>query len=151
MRFAQHFDRWFNSAELRALSDTVDMIDDLLLGELADRAASCGWAVLDAVSAGSVRTPAESASTPSNTTNAPDGLNSHAGPTIDQTASIDLELLVDELLHDQLIAFVLTQLLGHRYEEAADICVCATEIIRSRVARARAHLASTTRSEDLTG
>jgi len=80
MRFAQHFDRWFNSAELRALSDTVDVIDDLLLGELADRTASCGWAVLDAVSASSVRTPAESAPTPSNTTNAPDGPNSHAGP-----------------------------------------------------------------------
>jgi RNA polymerase sigma-70 factor (ECF subfamily) len=37
-------------------------------------------------------------------------------------------------------AFVLTQLLGLSYQEAADVCSCPPGTIRSRVARARADL-----------
>lgn len=57
------------------------------------------------------------------------------------TADVDLELLLDELPDDQRQAFVLTQLLGYRYDEAAGICDCPVGTIRSRVARARARLA----------
>jgi RNA polymerase sigma-70 factor (ECF subfamily) len=37
-------------------------------------------------------------------------------------------------------AFVLTQLLGLSYQEAAEVCACPPGTIRSRVARARADL-----------
>jgi RNA polymerase sigma-70 factor (ECF subfamily) len=37
-------------------------------------------------------------------------------------------------------AFVLTQMLGLSYEEAAKVCACPIGTIRSRVARARVHL-----------
>jgi RNA polymerase sigma-70 factor (ECF subfamily) len=39
-------------------------------------------------------------------------------------------------------AFVLTQLLGLSYAEAAQVCGCPVGTIRSRVARARADLAN---------
>ncbi len=39
-------------------------------------------------------------------------------------------------------AFVLTQVLGLSYEEAAQVCSCPIGTIRSRVARARAELIS---------
>ncbi|WP_395160100.1 sigma-70 family RNA polymerase sigma factor [Ilumatobacter sp.] len=57
------------------------------------------------------------------------------------TTLVDTELLLDELPDDQRYAFVLTQLLGYRYGEAAAISDCAVGTIRSRVSRARAHLA----------
>jgi RNA polymerase sigma-70 factor, ECF subfamily len=50
-------------------------------------------------------------------------------------------MLLDELPDDQRDAFVLTQLMGYRYDEAATICDCPVGTIRSRVARARASLA----------
>lgn len=59
----------------------------------------------------------------------------HAGRT-------ELELLVDGLSEDRRTAFVLTQVLGLGYAEAAEVCDCPVGTIRSRVARAR---------EDLTG
>ncbi len=37
MRFIKDFDRWPEPAELTALSNAVDAIDDFILGELADR------------------------------------------------------------------------------------------------------------------
>lgn len=53
-------------------------------------------------------------------------------------------LLVEEALAvldpDRRSAFVLTQLLGYGYAEAAEICGCPVGTIRSRVARARAEL-----------
>lgn len=64
-------------------------------------------------------------------------------PHHDATTSVDLELLLDELPDDQRQAFVLTQLLGYRYDEAAEICDCPIGTIRSRVARARSQLAAT--------
>ncbi len=48
--------------------------------------------------------------------------------------------VLDRLTLEQREAFVLTQLLGLSYQEAADVCTCPTGTIRSRVARARADL-----------
>lgn len=44
-------------------------------------------------------------------------------------------------------ALVLTALMGHSYQEAAEICGCAIGTIRSRVARARADLVAVLSSE----
>jgi RNA polymerase sigma-70 factor, ECF subfamily len=51
-----------------------------------------------------------------------------------------LESVVAGLSADRRDAFVLTQLLGCSYEEAATVCDVAVGTIRSRVARARADL-----------
>lgn len=51
-----------------------------------------------------------------------------------------VESMVRTLPRDQREAFVLTQLLGCSYEEAAGICGCPVGTIRSRVARARTAL-----------
>jgi RNA polymerase sigma-70 factor (ECF subfamily) len=56
----------------------------------------------------------------------------------------DQEFLVQDLLarlqSDRRTAFVLTQIIGLSYHEAAQVCDCPTGTIRSRVARARADL-----------
>lgn len=59
----------------------------------------------------------------------------------DYTGSVELELLVQSLPEEQRQAFVLTQVLGYRYDEAAQISGCPVGTIRSRVARARTTLA----------
>jgi RNA polymerase sigma-70 factor (ECF subfamily) len=64
----------------------------------------------------------------------------------DPTDAVALELLLDDLGHDQRQAFVLTQVLGYDYEQAAAICGCPIGTIRSRVARARSQLAAAVRS-----
>lgn len=64
-------------------------------------------------------------------------------PTIDHTTTVEIELLLEELPDDQRQAFVLTQLLGYHYDDAAHICDCPIGTIRSRVARARTQLATT--------
>jgi len=51
-----------------------------------------------------------------------------------------LRSLVDELAPDRREAFVLTQMLGMGYAEAADVCDCPVGTIRSRIARAREDL-----------
>ena len=48
--------------------------------------------------------------------------------------------LVRRLEPERRAAFVITQMLGLSYEEAAQVCDCPTGTIRSRVARARADL-----------
>jgi RNA polymerase sigma-70 factor (ECF subfamily) len=60
----------------------------------------------------------------------------------DPTGAVALDQLLDALDPDRRIAFVLTQLLGLSYEEAADVCRCPVGTIRSRVSRARADLVS---------
>jgi RNA polymerase sigma-70 factor (ECF subfamily) len=55
----------------------------------------------------------------------------------DQTLRIELNMLLDGLDLDRRTAFVLTQVMGCSYEEAAQICDCPVGTIRSRVARAR--------------
>lgn len=56
--------------------------------------------------------------------------------------------LVDTLPHDQRVAFVLTQVVGCSYAEAAEACGVPIGTIRSRVARAREHLLETLRESD---
>jgi len=51
--------------------------------------------------------------------------------------AVVLRQLVESLDTDRREAFVLTQLLGLSYGEAAEVCGCPTGTIRSRVARAR--------------
>lgn len=58
----------------------------------------------------------------------------------DRTAELALAALIDELEEDQRAAFVLTQLVGLSYAEAAEVCDCPVGTIRSRVARARERL-----------
>jgi RNA polymerase sigma-70 factor, ECF subfamily len=62
-----------------------------------------------------------------------------------------LAALVDALPADRREAFVLTQLLGCSYDEAADVCGVPVGTIRSRVARARADLVAAVRAAEATG
>jgi RNA polymerase sigma-70 factor (ECF subfamily) len=66
-----------------------------------------------------------------------------AGPVptvVDASADVIVADLVARLDPDRRAAFVLTQVLGLSYEEAARVCECPPGTIRSRVARARADL-----------
>ncbi|MEX1008621.1 MAG: sigma-70 family RNA polymerase sigma factor [Acidimicrobiia bacterium] len=58
----------------------------------------------------------------------------------DQAGAHSLEALIDGLDRDQRVAFVLTQMVGCSYAEAAEICDVPVGTIRSRVARARERL-----------
>ena len=58
----------------------------------------------------------------------------------DATEWVGLTLLLERLDPDRRTAFVLTQILGCSYQEAADACHCPVGTIRSRVARARDEL-----------
>jgi len=57
--------------------------------------------------------------------------------TGDISEQIILRTLLDSLPAQRREAFVLTQLLGLGYDEAAEVCGCPVGTIRSRVARAR--------------
>jgi RNA polymerase sigma-70 factor (ECF subfamily) len=59
---------------------------------------------------------------------------------VDGSGVTELEDLVAGLEPERRAAFVLTQLLGLSYEEAAAVCGCALGTIRSRVSRARQSL-----------
>jgi RNA polymerase sigma-70 factor (ECF subfamily) len=58
----------------------------------------------------------------------------------DHGESRALEALIASLDDDRRAAFVMTQLLGLSYEQAAEVCGCAVGTIRSRVSRARQEL-----------
>jgi RNA polymerase sigma-70 factor (ECF subfamily) len=60
----------------------------------------------------------------------------------------DVADLLGGLAAERRAAFVLTQLYGLSYEEAAAACGCPVGTVRSRVARARAELAVTLRKAD---
>lgn len=60
--------------------------------------------------------------------------------TPDPSGRAQLQALVESLDDDRRVAFVLTQVLGLRYDEAAAVCGCPVGTIRSRVARARQDL-----------
>ena len=79
--------------------------------------------------------------------------NDVVDPTSRSTdSSLELTELVRSLDTERRDAFVLTQILGLGYDEAARICDCPIGTIRSRVARARDELASTLyRAERATG
>jgi RNA polymerase sigma-70 factor (ECF subfamily) len=70
----------------------------------------------------------------------------HAVP--DASHHVPVDALVDALAPSRREAFVLTQLLGCSYEEAALACDVPVGTIRSRVARARADLADAMRAAD---
>jgi RNA polymerase sigma-70 factor (ECF subfamily) len=59
---------------------------------------------------------------------------------IDPAETVTVRALLDALDVDRREAFVLTQVVGLSYAEAADVCGCPVGTIRSRVARARADL-----------
>lgn len=59
--------------------------------------------------------------------------------------------LVDALPDDRRTAFVLTQVVGCSYEEAAQVCAVPVGTIRSRVARAREQLADLARAAEAAG
>src|SRR5258708_7789159 len=61
-------------------------------------------------------------------------------PTSASTKPVEVQTLLSHLDTDRRTSFVLTQLIGLSYEEAARVCGCPVGTIRSRVARARADL-----------
>lgn len=65
-------------------------------------------------------------------------VDSHGGQSAVEEA--EWSILVRNLEPERRSAFVLTQLLGLRYHEAAEVCGCPIGTIRSRVARARTDL-----------
>lgn len=58
----------------------------------------------------------------------------------DGSERVALDAVLAELLNDRRDAFVLTQVLGMHYDEAAEILDCPVGTIRSRVSRARLDL-----------
>jgi RNA polymerase sigma-70 factor (ECF subfamily) len=70
----------------------------------------------------------------------------HREALSDPTAVVDLAALLPSLDADRREAFVLTQIVGLSYAEAAEVCACPIGTVRSRVARARAALISSSES-----
>lgn len=66
----------------------------------------------------------------------------------DPTRAVAVEALLADLDPDRRTAFVLTQVLGLSYAEAAEICDCPVGTIRSRVARSRADLIARLEEEE---
>ncbi len=62
-------------------------------------------------------------------------LRTHGGGRHEER--VEWTMLVDELTAERREAFLLTQILGMSYTEAAEVCGCPVGTIRSRVARAR--------------
>ena len=60
----------------------------------------------------------------------------------------ELDALLTDLDGDRRTAFVLTQVLGLSYQEAAEVCGCPVGTIRSRVARARDDLVTAMSADD---
>ena len=74
-----------------------------------------------------------------------------AVPVKDGTGYVDLGALVTDLPDDARQAFVLTQMLGFSYADAAHVMDCAVGTIRSRVFRAKAALVDAwTEEHDIT-
>lgn len=70
------------------------------------------------------------------------------GATDDASGAQAVSALVDDLPRDQRVAFVLTQVIGCSYAEAAAACGVPVGTIRSRVSRAREHLLETLRESE---
>lgn len=74
-------------------------------------------------------------------------LQPRAGSDTPDPASVDaVERLIAGLDHDRRTSFVLTQVLGLSYAEAAEVCGVPIGTIRSRVARAREALIESIRA-----
>ena len=67
-------------------------------------------------------------------------LHGAGAPGSDPAETVALRRAVGGLDPDRREAFVLTQVVGLSYEQAAEVCRCPIGTIRSRVARARADL-----------
>ncbi len=65
----------------------------------------------------------------------------------DATGDVELDSLLAVLSGERRAAFVLTQVIGLSYEDAADVCGCPVGTIRSRVSRARGDLVAALRAE----
>src|SRR3954469_9057532 len=74
-----------------------------------------------------------------------------ARPIEDRAGAHAVGALVDDLPHDQRVAFVLTQIVGCSYAEAGEACGVPVGTIRSRVARAREQLAETFLASETAG
>ncbi len=68
------------------------------------------------------------------------GVATAVGAAPDHAGTVAVRALIAGLDVQRREAFVLTQVLGLSYAEAADVCGCPLGTIRSRVARARAEL-----------
>jgi len=66
----------------------------------------------------------------------------------DMSGRVDLDDVLVHLDHERRSAFVLTQVLGLQYDEAAEVLDCPIGTIRSRVARARGDLVAMMREPD---
>lgn len=66
----------------------------------------------------------------------------------DHAGEVELELMLAALDPDRREAFVLTQLIGLSYLDAAEVCGCPVGTIRSRVARARSDLVQALAGDD---
>jgi RNA polymerase sigma-70 factor, ECF subfamily len=66
---------------------------------------------------------------------------------LDPTGHVELAHLLNLLSAERREAFVLTQIVGLDYAEAAQVCGCPIGTIRSRVARARDELRASLRAE----
>ena len=65
-------------------------------------------------------------------------------PAPDVADQVAVDDLISHLEPDRRAAFVLTQMLGMSYSEAASVCACPPGTVRSRVARARGDLVAMT-------
>ncbi|HEX5198298.1 MAG TPA: sigma-70 family RNA polymerase sigma factor [Actinoplanes sp.] len=70
------------------------------------------------------------------------------GPVVDRSGLHAVADLVGGLAEDRRVAFVLTQVLGLSYAEAAEVASVPVGTVRSRVARARADLVDAVRAAD---
>jgi RNA polymerase sigma-70 factor (ECF subfamily) len=102
------------------------------LHRFAGRSAARTWllAIARRVCADAVRSQIRERATP---LRAQDAQRDHAD-------AVALHAVLAGLADDRREAFVLTQLVGLSYAEAAEVCGCPVGTIRSRVARARADL-----------
>lgn len=75
-------------------------------------------------------------------------VSNYGNDTTTLDGAVGLDHLVAGLDDDRRVAFVLTQMLGCSYAEAAEICDTAVGTIRSRVARARGDLVDLMRAAD---
>ena len=73
------------------------------------------------------------------------GETSEAEPP--RVGEVELDAAIAALDHDRRAAFVLTQVVGLSYAEAAEVCEVPVGTIRSRVARARADLVEELRAD----
>ena len=71
-----------------------------------------------------------------------------AGPRQTDRTPSGVTALLDGLDLDRRMAFVMTQMMGLSYEEAAEACEVPVGTVRSRVARARAQLAAEVRDAE---